>query len=48
MCLAIPAQVETVDQDGAVVQIGGNRLQVSTVLVGPVEPGQWLLIHAGY
>jgi hydrogenase expression/formation protein HypC len=48
MCLAVPAQVETADQDTAVVDVQGNRLRVCTVLVGPLKPGQWVLVHAGY
>jgi hydrogenase expression/formation protein HypC len=26
----------------------GNHVDVCTVLIGPVEPGEWVLVHAGY
>jgi hydrogenase expression/formation protein HypC len=52
MCLGIPAQVvEIVDAVGglAKVDISGVRREVSVALVdGPVEPGEWVLIHVGF
>jgi hydrogenase expression/formation protein HypC len=52
MCLGIPAQVvEIVDAEGelAKVDISGVRRDVSVALVdGPVEPGEWVLIHVGF
>jgi len=52
MCLGIPAQVvEIVDVEGelAKVDISGVRRDVSVALVdGPVEPGEWVLIHVGF
>jgi hydrogenase expression/formation protein HypC len=52
MCLGIPAQVvEIVDVEAALakVDISGVRRDVSVALVdGPVEPGEWVLIHVGF
>lgn len=49
MCHAIPARVvEVVDAALVRVDIGGVRKEISTVLVGAVEPGEWLVIHVGY
>jgi hydrogenase expression/formation protein HypC len=43
--------VEVVDVDGALVKVdvSGVRREVSAALVeGPVEPGEWVLIHVGF
>ena len=54
MCLAIPAQVISIDQEGAhnssmaTVTVGGVRQQVSLALVEEVEVGDFLLIHVGF
>ena len=49
MCLAVPGQVEDLKQnDQATVRMQGNTVEVCTALVGPVEPGEWVLVHAGY
>ncbi|HEY8347034.1 MAG TPA: HypC/HybG/HupF family hydrogenase formation chaperone [Symbiobacteriaceae bacterium] len=46
MCLAVPAQVLSVDGSKAQVDIQGNRREVDVTLVN-VQPGDWVLIHAG-
>ena len=50
MCLAVPAQVVSVDEasDTAVVTLGQVRKEVSLALVEAVEVGEYLLIHVGY
>jgi hydrogenase expression/formation protein HypC len=51
MCLAIPGRVvEIVDADGqlARVDVSGVLRTVNVALLGPVEPGQWVLIHVGF
>jgi len=49
MCLAVPGQIEDLGQnDQATVRMQGNTVEVCTTLVGPVEPGEWVLVHAGY
>jgi len=47
MCLAVPARVASVDGNLAMVEIQGNRRKVDVTLVSPVEPGQYVLVHAG-
>lgn len=48
MCLAVPAQiVEQVGSD-AMVDLHGNRLSISTVLVPDATVGDWVLLHAGF
>lgn len=46
MCLAVPAQVLSVEGTRALVDIQGNRREVDVTLVS-VNPGDWVLIHAG-
>jgi hydrogenase expression/formation protein HypC len=48
MCLAVPAQVKTCEANEAVVDLHGNRVRVSTLLVPEVQDGDWVLIHAGF
>ncbi len=48
MCLAIPAEVISIDQDNAMVSVGGIKKQISLTLVDNVNVGDYLLIHVGY
>lgn len=48
MCLAIPAQIEQLDGDKAVVGLAGNHAPVNTALVPSAKVGDWVLVHAGY
>ncbi len=48
MCLAVPARIVETRDEEAVVNLGGNRLRISTVLTPGVEPGRWVLVHAGF
>ena len=50
MCLAIPAQVVSIDtaQNNAVVSLGEVRKDVSLALVEDVQVGDYVLIHVGY
>ncbi len=48
MCLAIPAEVISIDQDNALVSLGGIKKQISLTLVEDVKVGDYLLIHVGY
>ena len=44
MCMGIPMQVLTVEPGFAHVAGRGGQRRVSTLLTGPCEPGQWLLV----
>lgn len=46
MCLAVPAQVLSVDGCRAQVDILGNRRGVDVTLVDAAA-GDWVLVHAG-
>jgi hydrogenase expression/formation protein HypC len=48
MCLAVPAQVKSCDGTEAIVDLHGNRVRVSTLLVPEVKDGDWVLVHAGF
>lgn len=48
MCLAVPGKVIRKVGDDADVDLQGNQLRVSTVLVPEVTEGDWVLIHAGF
>jgi hydrogenase expression/formation protein HypC len=48
MCLGIPAQVLTLAESVAVVEVGGVRREVSVELLDDVAAGDWVIIHAGF
>ena len=48
MCLAVPARIERIDGDSAVVNIGGVERETSLVLVAGATVGDYVLLHAGF
>ena len=49
MCLAIPARVaELLDDGSAVVDVGGVRKEVSLALMDGVAVGDYVIVHVGY
>lgn len=50
MCLAIPAEVVEISDDGgsATVSLDGVRKEISLALVEGVTPGDYVLVHVGY
>lgn len=49
MCLALPAQItQILDDDRAIVHIGGISKEISTALLEKVTPGDYVIIHVGY
>jgi len=49
MCLAIPARVEELlDNDEALVDMGGAHKPVSLALVEGVGIGDYVIVHVGY
>jgi len=49
MCLAIPTQVEELlDDDMALVNLGGVRKEISLALVDGVAIGDYVIVHVGY
>jgi len=47
MCLAVPAQIESVSGQKATVALGGNRFEALLALVPEAKVGDWVLVHAG-
>ncbi len=48
MCLAVPGRIVELRGDTAVVELQGNRLEVSSVLTPDAVVGEWVLVHAGF
>jgi hydrogenase expression/formation protein HypC len=49
MCLAMPARVvQLIDDDRAVIELGGVQKTISTLLVDDVKIGDYVIIHVGY
>ena len=48
MCLAVPAQIESMDGRKGTVALAGSRAEVILTLVPEATVGDWVLIHAGY
>ena len=49
MCLAIPLKViKIVDEKTLAVESGNTELNISSVLIGKVLVGEYVLVHAGF
>ncbi len=49
MCLAIPARVEQLlDDESAIVDLGGVRKAISLALVDDVVVGDYVIVHVGF
>ena len=48
MCLAVPAKVIEVNGHLATVDIVGNTRSVGVSLTPEVQPGDYVLVHAGF
>lgn len=48
MCLSIPAKVEKIEDDMAVVSVGGTRYNASLQMLDDVHVGDYILLHTGF
>lgn len=48
MCLALPAEVKSVEGETATVDLDGVQLPVSLAFLEGVEPGDFVVVHVGY
>jgi hydrogenase expression/formation protein HypC len=48
MCLAIPAEIVTVEGNKGTVDFGGLLQEINLELVEDVKPGDYVLIHVGF
>ena len=48
MCLAVPGRVIECGDEQALVDFQGNRLKICSALTPEANPGDWVLVHAGF
>ncbi|QQS21107.1 MAG: HypC/HybG/HupF family hydrogenase formation chaperone [Candidatus Moraniibacteriota bacterium] len=49
MCLAVPVLiVELLENEEAIVDMGGVRKKISTALLDGVAVGEYVIVHVGY
>ena len=48
MCLSIPARVESIDGEMAIVNVGGVKYNASLQMVEDVGIGDYVLLHTGF
>lgn len=48
MCLALPAEVISLEDDDAVVSLEGVKKKISLALVEDIKIGDFVLVHVGY
>lgn len=47
MCVGLPARVEEIDDGMAVIDATGAKRKVSVELISNLNPGDYVMIHAG-
>ena len=47
MCVGIPAKVLSVNKETALVDASGARRSVSAALLDHLDPGDYVMVHAG-
>ena len=47
MCVGLSARVVSVNKDTALVDASGARREVSAELLDDLEPGDYVMVHAG-
>lgn len=49
MCLAIPGQIRSlINEETALVDIGGVAKEVDVELIENPVPGDWVIVHVGF
>ena len=48
MCLSIPAKVEKIENEMAIVSVGGTRYEASLQMLDDVNVGDYILMHTGF
>ena len=48
MCLAVPAEVKSIEKTSAIVDFGGARKKISLGVLSGVKKGDYVLVHAGF
>lgn len=47
MCVGISAKVVSVDEGTAIIDISGAKRMISADLIEDLEPGDYVMVHAG-
>ncbi|MCK4569151.1 MAG: HypC/HybG/HupF family hydrogenase formation chaperone [Bacteroidales bacterium] len=48
MCLSIPAKIDSIDGDMAIVNVGSVTYKASLQLLEDVKVGDYILLHTGF
>lgn len=48
MCLGVPMQVRTIENDVALCEIDGVQREASLMMIDDIQVGDYVLIHAGF
>lgn len=48
MCLSIPAKIESIEDNMAIVSVGGVTYKASLQLLDDVSVGDFILLHTGF
>ncbi len=48
MCLSIPAKIESIEGEMAVVSVGGTKYDASLQMLDDVKIGDYVLLHTGF
>ncbi|RLB66616.1 MAG: HypC/HybG/HupF family hydrogenase formation chaperone [Deltaproteobacteria bacterium] len=48
MCLGVPMQVKTIENEMAVCEIDGVQREASLMMIDDIQVGDYVLIHAGF
>lgn len=48
MCLGVPMQVKTIENEVATCEIDGVQREASLMMIDDVQVGDYVLIHAGF
>lgn len=48
MCLAVPAEILSLDGTRAVAQMSGVKKEIDVTLTPDVKPGDWVIVHVGF
>ena len=47
MCVGLSAKVVKIGEDVAIIDAGGAKREVSSQLIEDLEPGDYVMVHAG-
>jgi len=48
VCLAVPAEVISLDGNNALVELNGVRKEANVAFIDGLEVGDYVLVHAGF